>query len=117
MWLIVVIAAAGEVGKFLAATLPLVIGILGLGGLVFTALRFRRDDTTAILTQQNTIMGEMKTLNDELRTSVTSLREERDQLRTQVESLTGEITSLRGELEKYGGTMTRIEDKLDNGSS
>ena len=32
--------------------LPLVIGILGVGGLIFTALRFRRDDTTAVVTQQ-----------------------------------------------------------------
>ena len=65
--------------------LPLVIGIVGLGGLVFTALRFRRDDTTAVVNQQNVILDDMKKLNDELRTTVSDLRTERDELRAVAE--------------------------------
>ena len=46
--------------------------------MLFTALRFRRDDTTAVVTQQAQITTEMKTLNDELRLAVDRLRKERD---------------------------------------
>ena len=67
--------------------IPAVIGIAGLAGIVFSALRFRRDDTTAIVTQQDTIFNELRTLNDELRTTVTQLRAENDRLAAQVQEL------------------------------
>ena len=75
--------------------LPLVIGIVGLGGLVFTALRFRRDDTSAIVTQQDTIFAEMRTLNAELRETTDRLRVERDELTVQVQQLTAQVQELR----------------------
>jgi uncharacterized coiled-coil DUF342 family protein len=83
-----------------SAVIPLVIGIFGVAGLIFTALKYNRDDTTAVVNQQSTILGEMKTLNDELRTRTTELREERDELKTQVERLTTEIRALRSELQE-----------------
>jgi predicted RNase H-like nuclease (RuvC/YqgF family) len=81
-----------------AHAIPIIIGILGIAGIIFTALKYNRDDTTAVITQQSTIVGEMKTLNDELRTTTTDLRGERDQLRAQVEELTKQIEALREEL-------------------
>ena len=59
-------------GVYLAASviadaLALAIGVAGLGGLVFTALRYRRDDTTAIVGQQSTIVHDIQALNGELR--------------------------------------------------
>ena len=78
-----------------ATALPLVIGIVGLGGLVFTALRFRRDDTTAIVSQQDTIFTELRALNDELRQTVDRLREERNELTVQVQQLTAQVQELR----------------------
>lgn len=87
----------------IAAILPLAIGILGLAGLVFTALRFRRDDTTAIVTQQSTILGNMKTLNDELRLSAENLRVERDKLAEEIVGLKGQIEALRVELREAMG--------------
>jgi uncharacterized coiled-coil DUF342 family protein len=63
---------------------------MGLGGLVFTALRYRRDDTTAILAQQDTIMQEMRGINEELRQTAVQLRSERDALREQVRELKGD---------------------------
>lgn len=69
--------------------LPLIIGILGLAGLIFTALRYGRDDTTAVINQQAQITSEMKTLNDELRTTTERLRKERDACLTEVERLRG----------------------------
>lgn len=94
----------------LVTALPLVIGILGIGGLVFTALRFRRDDTTAVVTQQAQITSEMKTLNDELRATTADLRAERDKLRLEVSRLEGQITELRAQL---SGRMSRIERRND----
>lgn len=61
-----------------APYLSIVIGICGLGGLIFAALRFRRDDTTTVISQQTTILDGMKMLNDELRTTADTLRGERD---------------------------------------
>lgn len=75
--------------------LPIIIGIMGLGGLVFTAMRFGRDDTTQVVVQQAQITAEMKTLNDELRQTVDRLRVERDSLRMEIERLSGQIEELR----------------------
>lgn len=56
--------------------LPAVIGICGLGGIVFSALSWRRNDTTAILGQQDVILTEMRGMTDELRTQRDECREE-----------------------------------------
>ena len=85
-----------------AEIIPTIIGLLGLSSLIFAALRYRRDDTTAVLNQQNTILTEMKTLNDELRTTTDSLRNERDQLKVQVTELTGQVETLTEELRRFG---------------
>ena len=79
-------------GSFVA----LAIGVFGLGGIVFTALKFNRDDTTAIVGQQSNVLKDMATLNDELRQTAKDLREERDKLRD-------EVINLRFEVEKLGG--------------
>jgi uncharacterized protein HemX len=102
-----------------ASLLALAIGVIGLAGVLFTALRFRRDDTTAVVSQQAQITTEMKALNDELRLTATSLREERDGLRVQVDRLTGQIEALRIELHEaqaqVSGKMSRIERRSDDG--
>lgn len=85
-----------------APYLSLIIGICGLAGIIFTALRYRRDDTTALVGQQDTIVNEMKVLNEENRQAAAILREERNELRTQVERLTNEIAALREELRGEG---------------
>ena len=104
--------------------LPLVsltIGVIGLGGLIFTALRFRRDDTTAIVTQQSVIFDDLKKLNEELRTTAGDLRSERDGLKYEVTRLTGQVDILSTELREahaqMSGKMTRIEKKLDDNTA
>jgi hypothetical protein len=83
-----------------AEALPVIIGLLGIAGLIFTALKYNRDDSTAVLNQQSIIVGEMKTLNDELRTTTTRLREERDGLQAQVAELTKQVEALQAELRR-----------------
>jgi hypothetical protein len=61
--------------------IALAIALMGLGGLVFTALRFNRDDTSAIVSQQSTVLHDMQAINEEL-------RHERDDCR-------GELAELR----------------------
>lgn len=80
-----------------ATALPLIIGIIGLAGVIFTAMRFGRDDTTAVVAQQAQITSEMKTLNDEYRITVERIRKERDACHLEVERLTGRIEELRGQ--------------------
>ena len=75
--------------------LAAIIGILGLAGIIFTALSWRRNDTTAIVSQQDTIVGEMRSLNDELRTTVDRLRNERDELEAAVRNLTEQVKALK----------------------
>lgn len=67
--------------------LPIIIGIVGLAGLVFTAMRFGRDDTTAVVTQQAQITAEMQTLNNELRSTIDRLRDDRDKCEREVQRL------------------------------
>jgi hypothetical protein len=81
-----------------ANALPIIIGLLGVAGLLFTAMKYNRDDTTSVVNQQNVIVSDMKLLNDELRTTTADLRGERDGLRAQVEELTKQIQALRTEL-------------------
>lgn len=62
-----------------AEALPIIIGIVGLAGVIFTAMRYGRDDTTQVVTQQAQITEEMKTLHDELRATADRYRAERDE--------------------------------------
>ena len=97
-----------------ASAVAVAIGLTGLGGVIFTALRFRRDDTTAVVTQQSTILNDMKTINGELRTTAESLKVERDACRNEVQGLRGELREARNHL---SGQMTDIQDKLDEGGN
>jgi hypothetical protein len=74
-----------------AGFIAIAIGVMGLGGVIFTALRFRRDDTTAIVNQQDTILNDFKSLNEELRITADRLRTERDECTEQVKKLRGEL--------------------------
>jgi hypothetical protein len=81
----------------LSESISLIIGIFGVAGLVFTALKWRRDDTTAVLGQQDTIMKEMQGLNGELRESANRLRTHNAELEAQVALLTSELAEARSE--------------------
>jgi len=105
----------------IAGLFALVLGVLGLGSIIFAALRYNRDDTTAIVNQQSTLLGNIKVLNDELRTTVEKLREERDGLREQVGHLTGQVEALRRELREMrdhlSGQVTSLERKIDDSAT
>jgi hypothetical protein len=92
VWVLAAIEAAGLIA--------IVIGLMGLGGVIFTALRFRRDDTTAIVNQQDVIMKDFKSINEELRQTADALRIERDALAQQVAKLTEQVEALRAELQQ-----------------
>jgi hypothetical protein len=104
MW--VVVFAANP-----APYLSIVIGICGLGGLVFTALRYRRDDTTAVVGQQDVVLNDMKMVNEELRTTAVLMKQQRDDCQQEVQGLRNELREARDHL---SGQMTEIQDKLDD---
>src|SRR5262245_22560219 len=110
MWLLAIIQWA--------AVIPLVIGIFGVAGIIFTALKFNRDDTSAVVTQQSTILNDMKTLNGELRAAAEDLRKERDDLKSKVDYLTGQVEMLREELraasQGISGQVSKIQQQLDD---
>lgn len=74
----------------------IVTGVLGLSGLIWTGLKFNRDDTTKVVDQQSAILRDMHTLNDELRVTADGLRSERDALAAEVGRLREEVRALRG---------------------
>jgi len=82
-----------DIGAFIA----LATGVLGLCGLVFTALRFNRDDTSSAVATQSSVLRDMATLNDELRKTAADLRGERDECRGRALVLTGELERLRND--------------------
>ena len=63
------------------------LGVVGLATVVFTALSWRRNDTGAVVSQQTSILENMKTLNDELRVTASDLRSERDRCYEEVAKL------------------------------
>jgi hypothetical protein len=81
----------------IAGLVAIGIGVLGVAGVIFTALRYNRDDTTAVVQQQDVILNDMKLLNSELRTTADGLRVERDALSVQVRELTEQVERLRTE--------------------
>ena len=105
----------------LTVIIPSVMAILGIGGLIFTALRFRRDDTTAVVGQQSQILGNMRDLNNELRLSEAAAREERDRLRGEVGKLSKQVDDLTVELRvanaALSGQVGRIQQHLDDANS
>ena len=58
----------------MAELVSLVIGVLGVAGIIFTALRWRRDDTTAVVTQQGMLFEELRVISEALRTERDGLR-------------------------------------------
>ena len=58
-----------------ASVIAIVIGLCGLSGCVFTALKYNRDDTTAIVGQQSTLVHDMQAVTAELRQALQDCRE------------------------------------------
>jgi len=86
-----------DIGGVIAA----VIGLMGVAGVIFTALRFNRDDTTAIVGQQSGVLHDMASLNDEMRLTTADLRTERDELRGEVQALREQVDRLTRELRRF----------------
>ena len=85
----------------MAELVALAIGIFGVASVIFAAMRWRRDDTTQVVTQQSAILNDMNVINDEIRISADKLRTERDKCYE-------EVAKLRQ-------ATDRIERKLDDG--
>lgn len=65
----------------LDALLPLLTACGGLSAAIFAALRFNRDDATAIVNQQKEVLAGMKGLNDELQEALDRERAEHRETR------------------------------------
>lgn len=74
--------------------LAIITGVLGLSGLVFTALRYNRDDSKAIVEEQSNVLKDMAALNTSLKDTVADLRTERDNLQIQVRELSAQVARL-----------------------
>jgi len=70
-----------------AQVLALVIGLTGLAGVIFTALKYNRDDTTAVVNQQTALLGNMQALYDTEHVHLAQVVAERDRCLQEVEKL------------------------------
>ena len=50
-----------------ANAIAIVVGLSGLSGCVFAALRWRRDDTASLVQSQSVIFHDVQSMNSELR--------------------------------------------------
>ncbi len=57
--------------------LPALTSAAGISAAIFTALRFNRDDASAVVNQQKEVLGSMKELNDELQEALDRARSDR----------------------------------------
>ena len=71
----------------MAQIVALVIAVGGLGTLIFAALSWRRNDTTALVGQQTEVLNSIHLINDELRVTADALRSERDKCYEEVAKL------------------------------
>ena len=78
------------------AILPALTVSGGLAAAIFTALRFNRDDATAIVGQQRQVLDSMKALNDELGEALDRQRSEAVSLRERNLALERELARLQG---------------------
>jgi cell division protein FtsB len=97
------------------AGIAVVTGVVGLAGLVFTALRWRSDDTKTIVESQSSVLHDMAALNDELRKTAAELRDERDKLRAEVAELRVQVQRLTDELQRLG--PTDLGERPDRGAA
>ena len=66
----------------LAEGVTLLLGLLGVAGVIFTAMRYNRDDTTALVNQQSILVRDMEVV-------MTQLRAENARLEGRLEELRG----------------------------
>lgn len=93
-------------------SVSVILGIIGLGALVFTALRFRREDTGALVEQATKLVTGMDTLTDELRAERDDARQQRDQMRTENAALHVEIAALRVENRSLCDEVVALRDEV-----
>jgi len=87
--------------------------IAGVGGLVFVALKYNREDATSVIGQQSAILADMKTLNDELAGTLERCQKQRDAARALVETRLEEANQvLVASVEKSRQVRVILEEKL-----
>lgn len=89
----------------LAGIGAVIVGVGAAIGAIIALLKFRREDTTQIVTQQSTLLQDMKSLNDELVEATARLRAERDELER-------EGAALRKERDKLAVNLTRAHSSV-----
>lgn len=67
--------------------IAIVTGIIGLAGLIFTALKFNADRSSAAVQQASDVLEDMRKLNDALHVRINDLEQEIDKLHKQVDKL------------------------------
>jgi hypothetical protein len=77
--------------------LPILIGTGGLAALIFGALRFQREDASAIVTQARDVIGSMKELVEELESALDRCRKDRTRYVEENDQLRDDLQAIRRE--------------------
>lgn len=76
------------------AILPALTVFGGLAAAIFTALRFNRDDATAVVNQQKILLDGMRDLNVELQQALNRAREQLIENARRIDALEKEVAAL-----------------------
>lgn len=92
----------------LGTLLPAATAAVAVAGIIFAALRYNREDASAVVAQQSTVLADMKSLNDELHESLVRARAERDALLLRVGECDARILDLNDQI----AVLARAEREL-----
>jgi len=80
---------------WLPVVISVVVALAGTGGIVFGALRYNRDEAGKVVSQQSTILDDMRDLMAEQQSALTNARVERDEERSASQRCRDELKRLK----------------------
>ncbi|MBA3688462.1 MAG: hypothetical protein H0W81_06510 [Chloroflexi bacterium] len=83
--------------------------------MVFAALRFNREDSSAVVKQAVEMVSGMRELNVELQATLDRIRGERDKLRQERDHLADEVGKLSEEVARLGEQVEALREELNRG--
>ncbi len=99
----------------LSVVVPVGTAVVAVGGVVFAALKFNREDAGKVVSQQSVVLQDMHTLNERLHADLARAVTERDLLlgkvtdcNERIEELTGEIAGLKGRINDLESAMGAV---------
>lgn len=100
--------------EFVTLIVPVLTVCAGLGALVFAALRFNREDASSVVSQQSTLLSDMRAMLDEKQEELDRAKQERSRLHELLHEVSGHCADLETEIMEL---RKRIRQEESNGGA